>query len=40
VVHVFAESAEPAGAARLCNEYRDKVAAWLEEIAHAAGAGK
>jgi mannose-1-phosphate guanylyltransferase/phosphomannomutase len=40
VVHVFAESADPATAGRLCDEYRDKVAAWLEEMAPSATAGK
>jgi mannose-1-phosphate guanylyltransferase/phosphomannomutase len=40
VVHVFAESADPATAGRLCDEYRGKVAAWLEEIAQSATAGK
>jgi len=40
VVHVFAESADPVIAGQLCHEYRDKVAAWLEEMVQSATAGK
>jgi mannose-1-phosphate guanylyltransferase/phosphomannomutase len=40
VVHVFAESADPAVAGGLSDEYCTKVAVWLEEMAQTATAGK
>lgn len=36
VAHIFAESSDPASADRLRDEYRDKVAAWIEELARTA----
>lgn len=36
VAHIFAESADPAVADQLRDEYRDKVTAWLEEMAQTA----
>ncbi|TLM65215.1 MAG: phosphoglucomutase [Deltaproteobacteria bacterium] len=39
VAHIFVESADPATADRLRDEYRDKVAGWLEEMAQTV-AGK
>jgi len=40
VVHVFAESADPAVADRLGEEYCHKVTAWLDEMASTATGGK
>jgi mannose-1-phosphate guanylyltransferase/phosphomannomutase len=34
IAHIFAESADPATADRLRDEYRDKVSAWIAEMSH------
>ncbi len=37
VAHIFAESADPATADRLRDEYRARVSAWIEELSAASG---